>query len=68
MLLRKSRGQLLIAPAEPTARSNAGNNTQLWIYLVVKVKPDDYKEQYFTGTWNVRSRVNWTWSSRRWQD
>ena len=59
MLLRKSRGQLLIAPAEPTARSNAGNNTQLWIYLVVKVKPDDYKEQYFTGTWNVRSRVNW---------
>ena len=41
--------------AEPTSRNNAGNNAQLWMYLVVKVKSDDYKEQYFTGTWNIRS-------------
>ena len=29
-----------------------------------------YKEQYFMGTWNVRSmnQVNWKWSNRRWQE
>ena len=41
--------------AEPTARNNAGKNAQLWVYLMVKVKSNDYKEQYFIGTWNVRA-------------
>ena len=29
------------------------NDARLWTYLVVKV--ESYKEQYFIGTWNVRS-------------
>ena len=41
--------------AETIARNNAGNNAQLWVYLMVKVKSDDYKEQHFIGTWNVRA-------------
>ena len=32
------------------------NNTQLWMWLVMEVKPDAiYKEQYCIGTWKVRS-------------
>ena len=29
-----------------------------------------FKEQYCTGTWNVRSlnKVNWKWSNWRWQE
>ena len=28
------------------------------------------REQYYIGTWNVRSmnQVNWKWSNRRWQE
>ena len=31
----------------------SGNNTQMWMYLVVKVKFDVIKN--FKGTWNIRS-------------
>ena len=35
--------------------SQSRNNAKLWIWLVVKIKPNAGKEQYFIGTWNVRS-------------
>ena len=38
MLLRKSRGQLLIAPVRIKWLGQSGNDDQLWMYLVVKVK------------------------------
>ena len=38
MLLRKSRGQLLIAPGRMKWLGQNRNDDQLWIYLVVKVK------------------------------
>ena len=31
------------------------NNTQLWVWLVMEVKSKCCKEQYYIGTWNVRS-------------
>ena len=31
------------------------NDAQLWMCLVVKVKPDACKEHYSPETWNVRS-------------
>ena len=33
-------------------------------------KVQSCKEQYYIGTWNVRSmnQENWKWSNRRWQD
>jgi len=33
----------------------SGKNTQLWLYLVVKVKSDAVKDSYPIGIWNVRS-------------
>ena len=38
MLLGKSRGQLLIVPERIRWLGQSRNDTQLWIYLVVKVK------------------------------
>ena len=38
MLLGKSRGQLLLVPGRIRWLGQSGNDTQLWIYLVVKVK------------------------------
>ena len=38
MLLGKSRGQLLIAPERMKCLDQRRNDTQLWMYLVVKVK------------------------------
>ena len=43
MLLRKSRGQLLIAPEKKKWLGQSGNDTQLWMCLVVKVKSNDVK-------------------------
>ena len=43
MLLGKSRGQLLIAPERMKRLGQNGNNTQLWICLVVKVKSSAIK-------------------------
>ena len=35
--------------------SQSRNKTQLWMYLVKKVKIQCCKEQYCIGTWNVKS-------------
>ena len=35
-LLQKHQGQLLIAPETTKQLDQSGNNTQLWIWLVVK--------------------------------
>ena len=43
MLLGKSRGQLIIAPERMKWLGQSGNDAQVWMCLVVKVK---YKEQY----------------------
>ena len=43
MLLGKSRRQLLTAPKRMEWLGHSGNNTQLWMGLVVKVKSNDVK-------------------------
>ena len=43
MVLEKSRGQLLIAPERMKQLGQSGNNAQLWLCLVVKVKSDAVK-------------------------
>ena len=43
MLLGKSRGQLPIAPVRMKQLGQSGNNAQLWMCLVVKVKSDAVK-------------------------
>ena len=43
MLLRKSRGQLLIAPERMKRLDQSRNDTQLWMCLVVKVKSNAVK-------------------------
>ena len=53
MLLEKSGGQLLIAAERMRWLGQSGNDTQLWIYLVVKVKSSALKNNI--RTWNVRS-------------
>ena len=39
----KSEGQLLIAPERMKHLGQSGNNTQLWMCLVMKVKSDAAK-------------------------
>ena len=43
MLLGKSKGQLLIAPERIKWLGQSGNDTQLWLCLVVKVKSNAIK-------------------------
>ena len=43
MLLGKSRRQLLTAPKRMKWLGHSGNNTQLWMCLVVKVKSNAVK-------------------------
>ena len=43
MLLGKNRGQLPIAPGRMKWLGQTGNDTQLWMCLVVKVKSNDVK-------------------------
>ena len=43
MPLENSRGQLLTAPERMKWLGQTGNDTQLWICLVVKVKSDAVK-------------------------
>ena len=43
MLVGKSGGQFLIAPERMKRLSQGGNNAQLWMCLVVKVKSDAVK-------------------------
>ena len=40
MLLGESRGQLLISPERMKELCQSGNEVQLWMCLVVKVKSD----------------------------
>ena len=54
MLLGKSRGQLLIVSERVKQLRQSGDDTQSWMFLVVKVVRC-YKEWYCIGTWNVRS-------------
>ena len=44
MLLGKRRGQLPIAPERMKQLDQSGNNAQLWICLVVKVKSNAVKK------------------------
>ena len=44
MPLGKSIGQLLIAPERMKQLGQSGNNTQVLMYLVVKVKSDAEKD------------------------
>ena len=53
MLLGENRRQLLKAPEKIKQLGQSRNVTQLWMCLVVKVWC--CKEQYCTGTWNVKS-------------
>ena len=46
------------APEGKKRLNQRGNDAQLCMCLVVKVKSDAVKEQYCIGTWNVRS-MNW---------
>ena len=43
MLLRKSGGQLLIAPERMKQLGQNRNNANLWMCLVIKIKPDAVK-------------------------
>ena len=55
VLLGKSRGPLLTAPGRMKRLGPSGNDTQLWMCLVMKVISNAVKSKYCTGTWNVRS-------------
>ena len=70
MLPEVSRGQLLIAPERMKQLDQRGNDAQLWTCLVVTVKSDAIKNNAackpgMLGPW---IKVNWTCSSRRWQE
>ena len=70
MLPEKSRGQLLIAPERMKQLDQRGNDAQLCTCLVVMVKSDAIKNNAackpgMLGPW---IKVNWTCSSRRWQE
>ena len=59
-------GQYAIEKMENTSRKNEEaepkrNDTQLWLYLVMKAKLNAVKEQHCIGSRNVRSM----WSNRR---
>ena len=43
MLLGKNRGQLLIAPERMKQLCQGGNDTQVWISLVMKIKSNAVK-------------------------
>ena len=44
-----------ITPEIMKGWSKNKNNTQLWMGLVIEARSKCCKEQYFIGTWNVRS-------------
>ena len=54
MLLGKSKGKLPRAPERTKPLGQSGNDAQLWMCLVVKVKSDAVKKHYI-GTQNVQS-------------
>ena len=48
--------------------SQGGNNTPLWMCLVMEVKSDAVKSNIAQepGMSGPRIKVNWKWSNRRW--
>ena len=66
----KSRGQLLIARERMKQLDQIRNDAQFWMCLVVKVNCDAEKNNIAqeSGMLGPRIKVNWTWSSRKWQD
>ena len=63
-------GQLLLAPERMKWLGQSGNDIQLWMCLVMKVKSNSVKSSIASyprmlGPW---ISVNWMWSSRRWQE
>ena len=67
MLLEKNEK---IAPEGMKRQSKTGNNIQLWVCLVVKVKSDVVKNNiaYEPRMLGPQIKVNWKWSNRRWQE
>ena len=70
LLLGKSAGQLVVAPERMKQLGQSRNDALLWMCLVVKEKSDAIKnniaqEPGMLGPW---IKVNWMWSSRRWQE
>ena len=53
MLLRKSRGQLLIAPERMKLLGQSRNDTELWM-SACENKDGYCKKQYCLETWNIR--------------
>ena len=53
MLLGKNRE---IAPERGKRLGQSGNNAQLWMCRVVKLKVQCCKEIYSIGTWNIKSK------------
>ena len=66
---KSSGGQLLTAPERTKQLDQSGNDSVVGV-SGGKSKVGCCKEQYCTGTWNVRSIINikWKWSNGRWQD
>ena len=50
--------------------NQCGNNAQMWICLVVKVKSNAVKSKIAQEPEMLGPRIkaNWKWSNRRWQD
>ena len=67
MLLEKS-GE--IAPGRMKRLSQSRNDTQLWMYLAVKVKYNAVKNNIALepGMLGLQVKVNWMWSSSTWQE
>ena len=65
VLLEKSRGQLLTALERKKRLAQNGNDTQLWMCLMVKVKSNDVKNNIVQEPEMLGPliKVNWTWSS-----
>ena len=69
MLLGNRRGQLLIVPEGMKQLGQSRNDTPLWMCLVVKVKSSAKKNNtaYEPAMLGPLIKVNWIWSSTRWQ-
>ena len=69
MLLEKSRE---IAAKGMKRLSQSRSNTQLWMFLVVKVKSDAVKKILHRNNGprmlGLCIKVNWKWSNRKWQE
>ena len=70
MLLGKNRGQLLIDPVSMKWLGQSRNDALLWMCLRVKVNSEAVKVDVAEepGMRGSGVKVNWMWSTRRWQD